>query len=49
MGMQKMNIATVREREAVSNLAPTRLASPNMFNVPITLVFIVYQRKDEDR
>lgn len=27
----------------VSNLAPTRLASPSMFNVPITFVFIVCQ------
>ena len=27
----------------VTNLAPTRLASPNMFNVPITFVLIVCQ------
>ena len=30
-----------RDGQVVSNLAPTLLASPNMFKVPITFVFIV--------
>jgi len=30
-----------RRKEKIANLAPTRFASPSMFSVPITLVFIV--------